>query len=306
YDGALQSATAPSKTYYNFMGYFTATNGGGTKYYTNTMVTNVGSYTTAGNLTLYADWDPIVYKITYVLNGGTNHSSNPAEYTIESGDITIYAASKSGSIWDGWSGTGLSGKHQSFKIPSGSTGDRTYTANFSAPIGETEGSITSKVGGGSYLSGYPNLATLTWKRSYNASTQKSTIYYTIKVATLNSRGEDLTGTYKNKWYNISVRYVKINSFEKKYTNLLRGADSSSKGPCQGSVIMSNQVSCSSWGGSYVPGSNDGSGTIEVSHPNGGVATLSFLFHVRFNYGSGNTCTYCSVGQKSYEIGPMAS
>ena len=37
-----------------------------------------------GNVTLYANFEPIEYPINYELNGGTNNELNPAEYTIES------------------------------------------------------------------------------------------------------------------------------------------------------------------------------------------------------------------------------
>ncbi|MBQ7307083.1 MAG: hypothetical protein IJW82_00975, partial [Clostridia bacterium] len=160
-------------------------------------------------------------------------------------------------------------------------------------------------------SGFPNLATLTWSRSYNKDTQVSTIYYSLKVATTNSRGQDLTSSsYKYHWYNINKRYLKIYTssatlYENTYEKLLCGADDSSSGPAQGSVLMSNQESCSNWSGTNEPGSSDGNATIQVSHPNGGSVKIYFLFHVKFNYGDGNPCTYCSIGTGEYTIGPTA-
>ncbi len=45
-----------------------------------------GSY---GDKVLYAKWNVITYSITYVLNGGTNSTNNPASYTIETETITL-------------------------------------------------------------------------------------------------------------------------------------------------------------------------------------------------------------------------
>ena len=55
-----------------------------------------------GNVTLYAKWAPITYTITYVLNGGTNASGNPADYTVETETITLAAASRDGYVFEGW------------------------------------------------------------------------------------------------------------------------------------------------------------------------------------------------------------
>lgn len=50
---------------------------------------------------LYAEWIPISYTITYVLNGGTNASANPTTYTIED-SITFAAPTRSGYRFAGW------------------------------------------------------------------------------------------------------------------------------------------------------------------------------------------------------------
>ena len=82
------------------------------------------------DITLTAKFsNPLTYNITYSLGGGT--ATNPATYTVESNDITLNNPTKTGYTFTGWSGTGLSGKTMTVTIPKGSTGDRTYTANFS-------------------------------------------------------------------------------------------------------------------------------------------------------------------------------
>lgn len=52
--------------------------------------------------TFTAQWTPIDYKITYNLDGGTNSSSNPSTYNIESDTITLNAPSKTGYTFTGW------------------------------------------------------------------------------------------------------------------------------------------------------------------------------------------------------------
>ncbi len=60
-----------------------------------------------GNLILFARWSvdtqsPSEYTITYVLNGGKNSRYNPTKYTLETGKITLYDASWTGALFDGW------------------------------------------------------------------------------------------------------------------------------------------------------------------------------------------------------------
>ena len=82
-------------------------------------------------LTLYPVWNLSQYTITYDLDGGTAEG-NPVFYTAESPAITLNAPTKPGYIFTGWSGTGLTGENNlTVVIPTGSTGDRSYTAHWS-------------------------------------------------------------------------------------------------------------------------------------------------------------------------------
>lgn len=69
------------------------------------------------------------YKITYDLNGGTV-SSNPSSYTYFDNAITLNNPTREGYIFAGWTGTELSGLTSSVTIPKKSSGDRSYTANW--------------------------------------------------------------------------------------------------------------------------------------------------------------------------------
>ncbi|MDR2827940.1 MAG: InlB B-repeat-containing protein, partial [Acholeplasmatales bacterium] len=71
---------------------------------------------------LYANWSIVTYHITYVLNGGTNDPTNPISYTVISSTITLKPASKTGYNFITW--------HEEANIPTGSYGDKTFSAEF--------------------------------------------------------------------------------------------------------------------------------------------------------------------------------
>lgn len=74
--------------------------------------------------------DKVNYKITYNLGGGVLETSNPTKYNSDD-TFTLNNPTKEGYVFVGWSGTGLEGNNNtSVTIPVGSSGNRTYTANF--------------------------------------------------------------------------------------------------------------------------------------------------------------------------------
>ena len=80
--------------------------------------------------TLTAQWTVNQYTITYNLAGGTAEG-NPSTYTIETKAFTLKNPTKSGYTFTGWSGTGLDGENNmTVTIPTGSTGNRNYTAHW--------------------------------------------------------------------------------------------------------------------------------------------------------------------------------
>ena len=87
------------------------------------------------------------YSISYNLNGGS--ASNPTSYNYTS-SFTLNNPTRGGYNFTGWSGTGLSGSaNRSVTIPSGSTGNRSYTANWSAACasGTTSSTLNLAVNG---------------------------------------------------------------------------------------------------------------------------------------------------------------
>jgi uncharacterized repeat protein (TIGR02543 family)/uncharacterized repeat protein (TIGR01451 family) len=83
-----------------------------------------------GNVHLYASFVLERYPINYYLNGGENVFDNPLTYTVESGDITLNEPAKTLDVFIGWTGSNGDEPQMPVTIPAGSTGERTFYANF--------------------------------------------------------------------------------------------------------------------------------------------------------------------------------
>ena len=95
---------------------------------------------------------PNQYTIFYNLDGGTLETANPESYTVESETITLTNPTRAHYTFKGWSGTGLTGdENTTVTIPTGSTGDRTYTANWTA---KEEFYLVGIIGGQNYWSSF--------------------------------------------------------------------------------------------------------------------------------------------------------
>ena len=84
-----------TKIGYTFSGWSIHSSGGGIAY------TNGANITTSSNMTLYAQWTPNQYAITYELNGGTAGADAPAKHTYGT-DTTLVAPTKTGYTFGGW------------------------------------------------------------------------------------------------------------------------------------------------------------------------------------------------------------
>ena len=101
-------------------------------WYFDTQLTNKVSETDIvkieGNANIYAKHVPIVYPITYNLDGGVNNPANPATYTVLDA-VSFEPATKEGFTFDGWfSDAGWT--TQVTEIAQGSTGAVTLYAKF--------------------------------------------------------------------------------------------------------------------------------------------------------------------------------
>ena len=100
------------------------------------MATACGKDLSTGDqvVTLYVNWEPTPYTITYNLDGGTNHESNPVTYTVESADITLQDPTKTGYTFNGWTGNGTTIPTKNLVLSHGSIENKTYTANWTANL----------------------------------------------------------------------------------------------------------------------------------------------------------------------------
>ena len=85
----------------------------------------------AGDVTVTASFETIIYPITYEgIDGADMTGTNPESYTIETETFTLINPTKEGSMFAGWTGTGLDAATTTVTIAKGSTGARSYTATW--------------------------------------------------------------------------------------------------------------------------------------------------------------------------------
>ena len=122
-NGSITLPSAPTKSGYSFSGWYDAASGGN-------KIGNAGaSYTPTKAITLYAQWSATGYSITYTLNGGTV-SGNPTSYTADTATFTLKNPTKEGYDFTGWTGSNGTTAQTSVSIAKGSTGNKSYTANW--------------------------------------------------------------------------------------------------------------------------------------------------------------------------------
>ena len=86
----------------------------------------------AEDVSVSASVTPITYNITFDLGGGSVATANPASYNVESAAITLVNPTREGYTFAGWTGTGLDAATETVTIPTGSIGERSYTATWKA------------------------------------------------------------------------------------------------------------------------------------------------------------------------------
>lgn len=120
YDQTYAELPTPIRENYGFLGWYT---GDDIKIEPGTKVS------LTQDITLTAKWQAGAYSIRYELDGGSV-TGNPTSYTVEDDAITLNNPEKVGYTFLGWSGTGIDGMVESVLIPGGSSGERSYTANW--------------------------------------------------------------------------------------------------------------------------------------------------------------------------------
>lgn len=131
-----------------------------------------------GNRSIYAKWKAIPYTISYELNGGTNHSGNPATYTVVQ-EVLLQKPTRKGYTFVGWfRDSALT--DQVTKIAKGSIGDRTLYAKWS----KTKYTISYDPKGGTNAAENPT-------------------YYYVNSATITLLPPTRKGCTFTGWYNVS-------------------------------------------------------------------------------------------------------
>ena len=144
----LPSSTGVTKSGYTFSGWNTNANGSGVTYSAG------AAYVLSSSATLYAQWTPDVYVVSYSANGGTIAQST-IDFTYGSAPMILATPTLAGNQFDGWftstTGGSLVGTSTAAFVPSASmvlyarwTQTPTYTLSFSANGGS--GSIAPIVG----------------------------------------------------------------------------------------------------------------------------------------------------------------
>ncbi|MEL7570406.1 MAG: InlB B-repeat-containing protein [Eubacteriaceae bacterium] len=169
-----------------------------------------------GDATYTADFVPIDYSISYVLNGGINNATNPTIYNIESSTITLLDPSYYGYTFIGWydneelTGTAVT------SIPTGSTGDKKFWAKW-----EKDESLWNDVSfttdGNGTLSGTTSFADILegtiWNSVITVPTPTANTGYEFNVwspilpATDSAINDDATYTATFSAINYDINYV---------------------------------------------------------------------------------------------------
>ena len=158
YDSAMPSATAPSRTGYTFMGYFTEPNGGGTQYYDAYMSSTHNWDINTNPNTLYAHWTANQYTVSFNPKGG---SPPPESITVTYDDTygTLPTVTRTGYTFEGWFTEETSGTEVTSSITVQITDAQTLYAHWTA----NQYTVSFNPKGGSPS---PNNITVTYDDTY--------------------------------------------------------------------------------------------------------------------------------------------
>lgn len=112
-------------------------------------------------VTFTATWTPVNYTISYDLNGGAVTVSNPTSYNIETPTFTLNNPVRLGYVFVGWTGSNGTTPQKAVSVYKGSTGNKSYKANWTAAdVGYTINHYVMDINGN-----YPSTPTKTERLS---------------------------------------------------------------------------------------------------------------------------------------------
>jgi len=199
YNSQYGSLPTPTRTGYNFDGWYTSISGG-------TRITSTSTYSTAGNSTIYAHWTIQSFTVTLSIgDSGIASVSGGGTYNYGS-TVTISANVKSGYSFSHWS-DGSAYASMRFTITSNLTLKAYSQANqYTVTFNPNGGSVSTGSKTVTFNSTYGTLPTPTranytflgWYTSSIGGTQKtaSTTYTTVGNSTLYAQWEPIPVTHK--------------------------------------------------------------------------------------------------------------
>ena len=159
---------------------------------------------TTGNISVTAKWTPHNYTISYNLNGGT--ANNKTSYTIETEKFTLNVPTKKGYTFVGWTGSNGTTAQKTVSIAKGSTGNKSYTANWT-PINYT---IKYDANGGSGTMADSTIAFMSGgtvrKNTFTKTGYTFDVWYMSRVN--NGKTEWFYGKTNNSWASATSWYEK--------------------------------------------------------------------------------------------------
>ncbi len=139
YSKNMSSIDKPTRKGYEFKGYYTSKTGG--DQVINSDLKWVLDIDSCKPMTIYAQWTPITYSISYNLDGGTKGNNAPTIGTFDSA-LTISNPTKKGYVFVGWTASGLDTSTAYYGSTKWSNGSTKVTATSFKNLRSTNGTIT--------------------------------------------------------------------------------------------------------------------------------------------------------------------
>ena len=202
--GSTITYTATAGTGYTFEGFSTSnsTTLPATKYVSGKTATASG-YGSTNNTTYYAYFKLNQYTITYNLNGGSG-TMTPTTYTIETATFNLPTPTKAGCTFEGWYTTSDFSGSKVTQITTGTTGNKTFYAKWTANANTHNITYTAQGTGWTYGNSNPTTAeedaTVTFVVNPTAG-------YSVSVS---SDGPELTGPNANNQYTFTMPTKDVN------------------------------------------------------------------------------------------------
>ena len=128
--GQAFNANTWSRTGYTFLGWSTNKNATSMTYPDKCGVADSWIDSNYPSINLYAVWSLNTYSISYNLNGGSI-SGQKTSYNVNTDTFTLPIPTKTGYTFTGWTGSNGTTPQKNVTISKGSTGSKSYTANWS-------------------------------------------------------------------------------------------------------------------------------------------------------------------------------